>query len=824
MTSAAPVSEPDCINIRSNAAGTAIEVSYDGAAYVTLSGSGGGPAGTGTELQYRNGAVFGAVTGSSVSGANVALTGTLIAIDTISVFSNTTSQVNLDTAHASNASVLSLFRSRGVFGTRTAVLSGDNLGSIGWTGHIDSSGGQHAVASIQAEAQENFASFQWATDLLFFTSGSAELVRDIALRLTSDYRAGIGKNITHAAVTHTLTVAGTGKFTDQLQLTTTATLAGLNVGALAGNPSSLTNGDIWYNSTGNVLNARINGATVSLGAGTMTVAGTGTELQYRSSGTALAAVSGSSVSGSSVTLAGDATTTLTVQTFAAAASAIVAISRGRGTIASPTAVQSADSLGSLIWGGQYSSTIGQITTSATIRAEAQANFTALNDAPTDLLFTTKFNTTGTRIGLRVTSQQLVGIGDEITHSDVTHRLTVIGDVKLNLGSDATGDIWYRAVTTGTFTRLPIGSAGQVLTVASGLPSWAAAAGGGGSPGGSGTELQYRSGASTFGAVTGSSVSGGSVTLLDNFTVTGDAARTITLSTFAAAASSLMGLSRSRGTIASPTAVQSGDSLGSLIWGGQYSSTIGQITTSATIRAEAQANFTALNDGPTDLLFTTKFNTTGTRTGIRLTSQQRVGIGDEITHADVTDRLTVIGGAKFTMTTAETLELQNETVNALVGISTYGSAINSQLYFTRARGTIASPTAASGSGVDILGEIVFRGYYNTTNNAQAASIYAATAGAFTSSATAGGDLIFATRQGSGGLNTALKLTSTLNAVFGTAALATTATDAFVFLPSMAGTPTGAPSTYTGTQPIVIDTTAKKIWVNITGTGWMYVQLL
>jgi hypothetical protein len=46
-----------------------------------------------------------------------------------------------------------------------------------------------------------------------------------------------------------------------------ATLSGLNVGSLAGNPISLANGDLWYNSSGNALNARINGATVSLGAG-----------------------------------------------------------------------------------------------------------------------------------------------------------------------------------------------------------------------------------------------------------------------------------------------------------------------------------------------------------------------------------------------------------------------------------------------------------------------------------------------------------------------------------------------------------------------------
>ena len=41
-----------------------------------------------------------------------------------------------------------------------------------------------------------------------------------------------------------------------------------------------------------------------------------------------------------------------------------------------------------------------------------------------------------------------------------------------------GDIAYRSSTSNTNTRLGIGSTGQVLTVASGLPSWATPAGGG----------------------------------------------------------------------------------------------------------------------------------------------------------------------------------------------------------------------------------------------------------------------------------------------------------------------------------------------------------
>lgn len=45
-----------------------------------------------------------------------------------------------------------------------------------------------------------------------------------------------------------------------------ATTPGISVGSNAGDPSTPANGDLWYDSTGNLLRARINGASVSLGA------------------------------------------------------------------------------------------------------------------------------------------------------------------------------------------------------------------------------------------------------------------------------------------------------------------------------------------------------------------------------------------------------------------------------------------------------------------------------------------------------------------------------------------------------------------------------
>ena len=72
----------------------------------------------------------------------------------------------------------------------------------------------------------------------------------------------------------------------------------------------------------------------------------------------------------------------------------------------------------------------------------------------------------------VPSGAVVGISDAQTLTNKTLTAPVI-----NVASDATGDLYFRSAG-GVFTRLGIGSTGNVLTVASGLPSWAAAGGGG----------------------------------------------------------------------------------------------------------------------------------------------------------------------------------------------------------------------------------------------------------------------------------------------------------------------------------------------------------
>lgn len=81
--------------------------------------------------------------------------------------------------------------------------------------------------------------------------------------------------------------------------------------------------------------------------------------------------------------------------------------------------------------------------------------------------------------LQAGTYNLIGTNttDTLTNKTITSSTDVLGGVTMTLGSDATGDIYYRSAG-GVLTRLPIGGTSTILTVAGGLPSWAAAPGGG----------------------------------------------------------------------------------------------------------------------------------------------------------------------------------------------------------------------------------------------------------------------------------------------------------------------------------------------------------
>jgi len=74
---------------------------------------------------------------------------------------------------------------------------------------------------------------------------------------------------------------------------------------------------------------------------------------------------------------------------------------------------------------------------------------------------------------------------------------------------------------------------------------------------------------------------------------------------------------------------------------------------------------------------------------------------------------------------------------------------------------------------------------------------------------------------GSTTEAMRIDSPGNIVIGTAALSTTATDGFLYIPTCAGTPTGTPTTYTGRAPMVLDTTNNKLYLY--NGGWKGVTI-
>lgn len=102
---------------------------------------------------------------------------------------------------------------------------------------------------------------------------------------------------------------------------------------------------------------------------------------------------------------------------------------------------------------------------------------------------------------------------------------------------------------------------------------------------------------------------------------------LAVSTFAAAAASAITVHRSRGTRASRTAVQSGDSLGAFGWSGQWEPTVGYRNTGATLTAYATENWSGTVTG-TDLVVSTVPNgTTGLVERARFLQSGSFRVGD-----------------------------------------------------------------------------------------------------------------------------------------------------------------------------------------------------
>lgn len=205
---------------------------------------------------------------------------------------------------------------------------------------------------------------------------------------------------------------------------------------------------------------------------------------------------------------------------------------------------------------------------------------------------------------------------------------VIGGVTMTLGSDATGDIYYRN-SSGVLTRLPIGSNGNVLGVTAGLPAWTTA--GAGTITGSGTTNKLAKFSSST-ALTDSQLFDDGTNVYLGTTTTSSVARLLTIVNTNDSHIALIRNSnsvncprlymyKSRGTYGSESDVQNGDQTGTVVaygWSTSYFET-------GRMQFEIDGTFTTNQRPPGRIIFQTAVNNGAITTAMTINSVQQVSI-------------------------------------------------------------------------------------------------------------------------------------------------------------------------------------------------------
>lgn len=150
------------------------------------------------------------------------------------------------------------------------------------------------------------------------------------------------------------------------------------------------------------------------------------------------------------------------------------------------------------------------------------------------------------------------------------------------------------------------------------------------------------------------------------------------------------------------------------------------------------------------------------------------------------------------------------VRAITGVA---NALGSGAFFQGAQ------NSGVACGADTrLGGFVFGGAVDSNGTLNNACSMAAHASENWSASACGSYMRFdTTLNGTNARAERMRIDNQGSVIIGTAALATSATGGFFFLPSCAGTPSGTPTSYTGRIPCLVDSSASKLWAYI-GGAW------
>jgi hypothetical protein len=124
------------------------------------------------------------------------------------------------------------------------------------------------------------------------------------------------------------------------------------------------------------------------------------------------------------------------------------------------------------------------------------------------------------------------------------------------------------------------------------------------------------------------------------------------------------------------------------------------------------------------------------------------------------------------------------------------------------GTVGTQTALVAD--DAMGTISFQASDGASFVNNGATIVALVDGTVSTGVTPS-RIGFNTQTAAGAVTERMRIDKGGNVVINTAAIATSATDGFLYIPTCAGTPSGVPTTYTGRSAIVYDTSNNKLAV-------------